>query len=172
MDCVFIGSPCREEIELHLRNRRYSLLNNTGLRREIRARRVLQKDAESAVKLEFEFVGRLQRRASRVLGERSINTMHLKDAEQHKRLVEKNTAANSGYRFVRLSFRDEETAEEAVAWTRERAVRFSEMPSEAVHNAGEVEPILLPANKPAAVRRARTKETVPVKTLPEDDELC
>lgn len=40
MECVFIGTPCREEIELHLRNKRYSLLNNAGLKNDIVRRRI------------------------------------------------------------------------------------------------------------------------------------
>ena len=304
MEYVFIGNPCREEIELHLKNKRYSLLNNTKLRSDIINRRINGTDAglcegpdisskpytettelpldsketgssqktrsvhgivenlvvsrksgglltkrtsisencvsdtgdsvvgqcggsRAGIELEFEFLKnrttrqeeglglengtvenvessessmennrhpeRMRRKASvisqgsskkkGVLGEKSINTLHVRSTApkpkckgrtngENQRLVSKNTLMNSGYRFVRLSFKDKEffLGEEgardiSIDRRHERRVRFANSPSTTIHNAGAPQSILQAPSKPRKIPMIRLKETIPVESL-------
>lgn len=220
MECVFIGNPRSEEIELYLRNRRYSLLNNTKLRNDIISRRVQEisfgavqpdctgevenvvpaEELSGAVELKFEFLKEeterdghdteedgfaegMKRRAAigsiygKVLGEENVNTLHARSAcvnrrtgNRDRRLVARNTAKNSGYRFVRLSTVDggrlESVSVDDVACRRhERKVRFVDEATAGMHNGEDVPSILLPSDKPRKMPGAKVKETVLIESL-------
>lgn len=172
MDHVFIGSPCREEIELYLKNRRYSLLSNKGLRSEIVRRRT--KEMEFCVATDaWDGGNRIEPRSESVRRNDPdvVRNTSSGGRRHNRRLVNRNTLKNSGYRFVRLSFKRREELVGSLEdmeyrMKHKRKVKFSERRRPRIHNTGEVCPILQRPSRPERMPRTQAKEVVHVLSLP------
>jgi hypothetical protein len=94
------------------------------------------------------------------------STMGIK---QLRKLVQRNTVVNTGYRYVRLTYRKKPTAScarNAQGRQHERKVTFgSEASRNIIHNDGVIVPILLSPRKPVLKQLPRSKELIQVQSL-------
>ncbi|CAD26380.2 hypothetical protein [Encephalitozoon cuniculi GB-M1] len=197
MDEIFVGNPSKREIEMHLRNKKHSLLNNAGLRGDILSKRVEEESGGDGTDPEFvksriysdspgyptrdglsrkkASVGHKMESRREALIEKDSNVkaeMKWEGSRSRvasKRTVERNTIKNSGYRHVILVF-DGSCGHLGTGGRRHRRkVRFNTHSTVGKpHNTGEPSSILLPSSKPRKLPRTRKKEKIFVESLPPD----
>ncbi|AFN83490.1 hypothetical protein EROM_080710 [Encephalitozoon romaleae SJ-2008] len=195
MDEIFIGSPSKREIEMYLLNKEYSLLNNIKLRDDILSKRGMGGSSENEAELKFEFLkggkpwenGLVQvvdgssekRKASigyqikngrKTSGEKDFNGKIEKKRIGTKKIIERNTIKNSGYRYVTLVFVGSNEFPKPVTKRHRKKVRFCDSACPGAHNTGKPSSILLPASKTRKLPRTRKKEKVFVESLALDTE--
>ncbi|KAG5860499.1 hypothetical protein KMI_01g01360 [Encephalitozoon hellem] len=189
MDEIFIGRPSKREIEMYLLNKEYSLLNNIKLRKDILSSR--KTFSRNKVELKPEFIGERRscendlgdavngtnerRKASIgyrirsgrvVLTEKDSNSKAKKKKDMKvKKITERNTIRNSGYRYITLVFDGNNESPKPVDKRHRRRVRFSDSVHLSVHNSGEPSSILLPETKPRKLPKIQRKERVFVESL-------
>lgn len=196
MDEIFIGRPSRREIEMYLLNKEYSLLNNIKLRDDILSKRGIEESSGNEVEMKFESIrGRKswenelvqvmndsseKRKASigyqtkngmkTLTGKNSNAKIEKKKRIGTKKIIERNTIRNSGYRYVTLVFVGSNELPKPVIKKHRKKVRFGDSTCPSAHNTGKPSSILLPASKPRKLTKTRKKEKIFVESLPLDAE--
>ena len=186
---TFIGDPTKEEIDIYLMQKDYSLVNMTELRSDIMS---INSDKSKELCKNFfqdtfpeEKDGLLQDKTNKPLRffyegkdlKRKMEKSILKhprkgkfDTKALKKLTTKNTQKNSGYKYVKLQYRvkkiyfDSKEKERSMGSLRTGRIKWSlEKPCEP-HNTDKVKPILKASKKAMNEIKHKKKVKVVVET--------
>ncbi|KCZ78063.1 hypothetical protein H311_00916 [Anncaliia algerae PRA109] len=141
MRVIFYGRITKEELDIFLLNKPYSLINHPDLRKEITA---LNKADISSNAIEI-LPNSPQRFSNRnVLKDKNIfNAINAESKINYNKLLKLNTRKNTGYKNIKVFFKKYIKINNKKLDKLNTKVKFSDFEENNPHNNGEIKPILM-----------------------------